>query len=137
MCVFVCIFLISLSSGDDLGRIFPGIIIFYQGSGSDPRSRKICIDIGITDDDILENDESLSVHLTTINLPRNVFVFPDTAEILILDDDGMLIVFVLPYLLNIIITRVEASTFNLLGHIINSNGLRDVPHMRRDNCKKK
>ena len=96
MCVSVCIFLISLSPGDDdIGEIFPRVIIFYQGNGSDPRSHKICFGIGITDDDILENDESFTVSLETIDLPQNVILFQNTTEINILDDDGMLILLVM------------------------------------------
>ena len=112
MCVFVCIFIIFLSScNDDFGGIFPRAIFFYKDNGSDPRSRKICVGIGISDDDILENDESFTVHLETINLPQNIFVSPNTTEINILDDDGMLIIIVLPYLQNTIITWVIASEF--------------------------
>ena len=126
MCVFVCIFLISVSSGDDdIRGIFPRTIIFFQGSGSNPWSRKICVFFEINDDDILENDESVTVSLGSINLPQNVIVLPDTTEILILDDDGMLIIVVFPYLQNTIITIAVDSIW--FDHILNSKGLRDVP----------
>ena len=114
MCVFVCIFLISVSSGyEDFKEFYFLLFFFRQGYVSDPWRHKMCVTFSIFDDDILENDESATVSLEGYNLPQNVNVLPNTTEILILDDDGMLII-VLPYLQNIIITMAVASKFNLV-----------------------
>ena len=56
---------------------------------SDPSTHRQCFEIDITDDLILEDTENFFLNLTLgANYTIPIVVFPDSAQVNIIDDDG-------------------------------------------------
>lgn len=68
-------------TGNDYGIPVPSLLVFPAGTTS------LCTDIPITNDDVYEGNETFTVSLTSTS--SSVNVSGSSAEVLIIDDDGM------------------------------------------------
>ena len=90
MAFYICL----ISDGEDFTNQ-SGFIVFSHGPGGFPVIHCQCIVINITDDNILEDDESftLSLHSPVALSPSSshsrIIVSPSTTEIRIVDDEGI------------------------------------------------
>ena len=85
---FICIDLLTHTDSLDFGQITDSnnpLVAFT----SDPSTHRQCFEVDITDDLILEDTENFFLNLTlSANYTIPVVVFPDSAQVNIIDDDG-------------------------------------------------
>ena len=76
-------YLLVLAAGSDFLAPMSTTLTFIPANSSEPR----CVTISIEDDHVLEDTESFSVHLATLD--DDVKLLYNYSTITILDDDGM------------------------------------------------
>ena len=69
-------------SPDDYGTISKEIMIA-------PCQPRVCVDVSIVDDAVIENDETLSMSLSSpSDLDSRIILFPNRSQVIINDNDG-------------------------------------------------
>lgn len=86
------------SDGDDFTEVLALSTLtgFHYGVGLNASNRRTCIDIGITDDDTLENNELFTLNffelfsfVSNVTMGQsNIIISPNVTHIQIQDDDG-------------------------------------------------